>query len=245
MEWQLSIDPDKFRSTNAMWNSLRLNSPWSVGYVTTLIESEIFASKEDWEKHYFQLGQARLDALSKLTPAQKQILTNELNQNDAISWDLKNLNLQYGRTKDDLIRKGEILYESVKNNRHHLTEDECYECVRYRVICETWNGVIVREKNTVQALLKLYPTLEFRKVSGKIDYQYAVDYEVFKNNELKIAIQIKPKSYLRDAPYIQNARRANKAKNQLYTKDFRVSVIDIISEANGDIINHDILKKLL
>lgn len=82
-----------------------------------------------------------------------------------------------------------------------------------------------KRENTVQTLLKLFPILEFRKISGEIDYQYATDYEVFKNNELKIAIQIKLKSYLYNAQCTQNAQRVYKAKNRLYTKDFRVSII--------------------
>ena len=32
------IAPQKYAATNGPWNDLQLNSPWSVGYVTTLIE---------------------------------------------------------------------------------------------------------------------------------------------------------------------------------------------------------------
>ncbi len=37
-EFILQIDETKFRSTNGPWNNLCLNDPWSVGYVSTLIE---------------------------------------------------------------------------------------------------------------------------------------------------------------------------------------------------------------
>ena len=34
-------------------------------------------------------------------------------------------------------------YNTVKNNGYGLTLDECIECVRFRVICETYNGIII------------------------------------------------------------------------------------------------------
>lgn len=53
-EFILPIDIEKFRSTNAMWNNLMLNDPWSVGYVSTLIELQEWKSKEEWEaKAYY------------------------------------------------------------------------------------------------------------------------------------------------------------------------------------------------
>ena len=48
-EFKVGIDADLFRSTNDAWNKLMLNDPWSVGYVTSLIESKQWKSKEEWE----------------------------------------------------------------------------------------------------------------------------------------------------------------------------------------------------
>jgi hypothetical protein len=116
--------------------------------------------------------------------------------------------------------------------------------VRFRVICETWNGVIVRERNTIQVLKEKFPDYEFRKVSGEIDHQYAVDYEVYKNGKLTVAIQIKPQSYTWKAPYILKARQANMFKNQEYFKNFGVRVYDIIADTKGNIQNQEVLKNL-
>lgn len=58
-EFVLSIDKDKFRSTNAKWNELMLNDPWSVGYVSTLIEAADWKSKEEWEETYYASGKVR------------------------------------------------------------------------------------------------------------------------------------------------------------------------------------------
>lgn len=58
-EFVLGIDRDKFSSTNGMWNSLMLNDPWSVGYVSTLIELQSWQSKEEWEEFYYRSGEQR------------------------------------------------------------------------------------------------------------------------------------------------------------------------------------------
>ena len=67
MEYILTIDAEKFRSTNAPWNNLMLNDPWSVGYVTTLIELVPFEKKEDWENFYYESGQKRELEIAKLS----------------------------------------------------------------------------------------------------------------------------------------------------------------------------------
>jgi len=250
MEYILTIDAEKFRSTNAPWNNLMLNDPWSVGYVTTLIELVPFEKKEDWENFYYESGQKRELEIAKLSPDLQNTVNDEslirVNRSavNQLSWDLKNLNTQYGRTKERLQKKGLILFNEVKNNGLNLTLEDCIECVRFRVICETWNGVIVRERNTVQNLLNQFPNTEFRKVSGEMDHTFAVDYELYKNGVLTSAIQIKPQSYTWNAPYIQKARNANKHKNQEYFKKFGVQVYDVISDSKGNIVNPDVLKNL-
>ena len=58
-EFVLGIDKEKFRSTNGKWNELMLNDPWSVGYVSTLIEAANWKSKEEWEQTYYASGENR------------------------------------------------------------------------------------------------------------------------------------------------------------------------------------------
>lgn len=250
MEFILPINPEKFRSTNASWNHLMLNDPWSVGYVTTLIELVSFEKKEDWEAFYYESGKQRENLVSRLPVGEQNTVNDEslirLNKIavNELSWDLKNLNTQFGRTREQLYKKGIILYENVKNNGSNLTVEECFECVRFRVICETWNGVIIRERNTIQNLQKLLPGIVFKKVDGVADHTYAVDYELYKNGKLASAIQIKPQSYTRNAPYIEKARNANKHKNQEYFKKFGVRVYDIISDSRGNVLNTEILRNL-
>lgn len=162
----------------------------------------------------------------------------------ALSWDIKNVNTQRGRTKEDFAAKGKILYEAVKNNGYGLTLEECIECVRFRVICETWNGIILRENNTVATLQRMFPNLKFVKAEGEMDHTYAVDFQVYKNDELVCAIQIKPKSYLQNAPYIVKARQANSNKYAAYNAKFGVSVLTVISTSKGEIQNKEVLTQI-
>jgi hypothetical protein len=241
-EFKLLISIDKFRSTNAAWNDLMLNDPYSVGYVSQLIESKEWSSKEEWEQFYYDSGEER----NKLLGVNRSILNNDslqLTHKHAIqslTWQQKNLNYQYGRTKEDLMNKAKKLNAVAKN----LTLDECYECVRFRTICETWNGIIVRETNTIKTLSSLFPTYEFRKTDGNIDHTYAVDYEVYCNGVLKCGIQIKPQSYTFNAPYLQKARFANQQKYDAYRRLKGVCVYVVISKGNGQIINNDVIVKL-
>lgn len=241
-EFKLPIDINKFRSTNAMWNNLMLNDPWSVGYVSQLIESKEWKSKEEWEQFYYDSGEER----NRLLGADRELLNDDslqLTQKSkilALTWQQKNLNYQYGRTKEDLRNKARKLNVVAT----FLTLDECYECVRFRTICETWNGIIVRENNTIRNLSTQFPNLEFRKTDGNTDHTYAVDYEVFRANILKCGIQIKPKSYTFNAPYLQKARFANQQKYAAYSKLKGVPVYTVISKGSGEIQNIEILNQL-
>ena len=251
-EFVLGIDKDKFRSTNAKWNELMLNDPWSVGYVSTLIEASNWKSKEEWEETYYASGAVRNRLIeenaAKLGYTKEFFNDTTVPHNKAkyyaLSWDVKNLNTQKGRTKEDFRTKGKILYDAVKNNGYGLTLEECIECVRFRVICETWNGIILRENNTVATLQRLFPNLTFKKAEGEMDHTYAVDFQVFNSGKLVCAIQVKPKTYLSNAPYIQKARAANANKYAAYKEKYGASVLTVISTSKGEILNQEVITKI-
>ena len=251
-EFILSIDKDKFRSTNAKWNELMLNDPWSVGYVSTLIEAANWKNKEEWEETYYASGKVRNDIIDKNADRlgytrdffNDTTIPHNKSKYYALSWDIKNINTQKGRTKEDLRDKGLILYNAVKNNGYGLTLEECVECVRFRVICETWNGIILRENNTIETLQGIFPGLTFEKTNGEMDHTYAVDFQVYKVGKLICAIQVKPKSYTQNAPYIIKARNANSKKYAAYKEKYGVSVLTVISKGNGEIINTEVIDKI-
>jgi len=247
------LDIGRFESTNSLWNNLMLNDPWSVGYVTTLIETQEFRDKEHWENYYYSTGENREIELSKLSSDVREKLNDEqlvLRNKSEISnmdWSLKNINYNYGRTKQQIRQKGKILFNSATENGINISEDECIEAVRFRTICQTWNGVIIRERKTVELLKKSFKNLSFQKTHGDFDYEYAVDYQLFNGDVLVCGIQIKPSSYDRsNAPYVRNAKTANKRKNENYSKRFGAPVFDVFFE-KGQILNlqvFDYIKRL-
>jgi len=249
-EFLNSIDSQKFRATNAHWNDLCLNDPWSVGYVSTLIETTSFNSKEEWEKYYYQSGVERNTIISESFSGDMNLLNDHTlkktnpSEIKKLSEELRNLNEQFGRTRNQLIEKGKILYDYVVTKGVNISLEECVECVRFRTICETWNGIILRERNTIKTLNTMFKNIEFVKTTGNFDYTYAVDYELKSKGKLICAIQIKPRSYTYDKPYLNNARKTNMRKNKDYANEFGKEVFDVISKINGIIINRQVLGKI-
>ena len=130
-EFVLGIDKDKFRSTNAKWNELMLNDPWSVGYVSTLIEASNWKSKEEWEETYYASGAVRNRLIeenaAKLGYTKEFFNDTTVPHNKAkyyaLSWDVKNLNTQMRHTNLIHIRK---THSHANINRHgwfHHTVD--------------------------------------------------------------------------------------------------------------------------
>lgn len=246
----LPIDAARFRSTNDAWNELMLDDPWSVGHLTTLIELKTFKSKEEWESFYYQSGEERERLLQRWDAPTQAMLQNEsLIRTDrdfvyGLSWNLKNLNTHFGRTRERLYQKGEILYNHVRDNGYGLSVEECFECVRFRVVCETWNKVVERERNTIKTLQAMFPHVVFQEVPGEVYHTYAIDYEAYVDGELRYALHVKPATYTGNTTYLVNARQANSRKNQLYKARFGAPVYEIISDDEGNILQTDVLKDL-
>ncbi|WP_162051457.1 hypothetical protein [Pontibacter pamirensis] len=249
-EFVLPIDAAKFRSTSDAWNELMLGDPWSVGHLTTLIELKTFKLKEDWENFYYQSGEERERLLLRWDAPTQAMLQNEsLIRTDrdfvhGLSWNLKNLNTQFGRTRERLYLKGETLYNYVRGKGYGLSVEECFECVRFRVVCETWNRVVERERNTIKKLQAMFPHTVFQEVPGEVYHIYAIDYEAYVDGKLRYALQVKPESYTGNTTYLSNARQANSRKNQLYVARFGAPVYEIISDNEGNILHTDVLKDL-
>ena len=236
----------KFSSTNAIWNNLGLNLPWSVGYTSFLIEQKRFDNKEEWEEYYYKSGGVRNEQLKELAPEIRNILENYSYPRGniySLEKNIKNINFFNGRTKEQLKTKAIILMDNLKN-KINFSIDEVFECVRFRVICETWNGIIIREHNTVKVLKQIFPDLNFEKKNCDFDYSYAVDYEIYQDSDLICGIQIKPKSYNGNASYLKKAKKSNENKNLVYSNEFGRDVYYIISSHKGEIINKEIIENI-
>ena len=71
------LNTNTFESTNGLWNNLMLNDPWSVGYVTTLVEMKPFSKKEEWERFYYETGEKRNSQINKFSfELQRKVMMN-------------------------------------------------------------------------------------------------------------------------------------------------------------------------
>lgn len=241
------VNDKKFKSTNDLWNKLGLNTSWSVGYVSNIIKSK-FKSKEEWKEYYFKSGIERQNRLKKL-PISEQNALNSLTINN---YHGKNahLNYNFGRTRNEIAQKGLILYEHIvkAGNPLQLTETECMLIAYFRVVCETWNGIAVREYNTRDYIEKYFKDrgrmISLIDTSGRFDCSFGVDFEVYHEGNIECGLQIKPPSYNGDKEYLKTAKIMNNDKNTKYKEQFNREVLYVYSEVSGEICNKEILKSL-
>lgn len=121
-EFVLKIDENKFRSTNDTWNRLMLNDPWSVGYVSTLIETTNWKNKEEWEEAYYASGSVRDKYIEQNAVAlgySKEFFNDTTVPHNkqkyyALDWSIKNINTQKGRTKEDFHAKGKFCMKQLR-----------------------------------------------------------------------------------------------------------------------------------
>ena len=232
-----NLSQDDFKKTNKYWNHLGLNTAWSVGRVTHLIQQRPFQTKEEWESFYYQSGVERLAKIHQLAPDLQDKLLR-VKPNYRLNETYRILNTEYGRTPEALNYKGQLLYEAMIQAGETITLEVCQEAVRFRVICETWNGVIIRERKTVDFLTKWFEEktdipFEIVKTESKMDYEFEVDYELWIEGVRRLGIQIKPATYRGNTNYLMEAKRINYFKNQAYTQTFNVPVLYVYSDYHG------------
>ena len=217
-EFERPLEHWRIESTNTMWNSLHLNSKWSIGCTSDLIQLKNWKSKEEWEEFYFNSGRERRQIIGPHHDVMDnfKLTWSQASKQDA---EYQQMNYSHGRTPEDLMERARALYDAVKDYKSQLTLDECFECVKYRTIGQTWNGIVLAETTCISILSRRFPRFDYRKVSGKVDYDYEVDYEVFSYGNPIVGIQIKPTSYFGDAPYLISARQINAMKFAAYKRD--------------------------
>lgn len=241
------LDPKKFQYTNKIWNELELNKAWSIGLVSKLITQRNFRSKEEWKEYYFESGKERLKIVNDREFVSKAILNQRIQPKVKLNHQYMTTNLNYGRTKEELKYKGFILYNAIieQGNPLKITLNECEYSVMFRVIGETWNGIIKREQNTIAQLKNVLSDIKgiiFEKTSGTRDSAYEVDYDVYFNNKIICGLQIKPKSYINFDD--SNLKKLNESKNQKYKEKYNAEVLYVYSSIKGEIYNKEIINKI-
>lgn len=231
------------KQTNTIWNRMRLNSMWSVGTVSKLINDKDFKSYQEWEDYYFESGRKRRELIEKLPKEEQVIVLNpslDINTIKQLPEHLIDINYNYGRTPEEISNKAFALLGGVTLQGGQLGIDEAIAAVCQRVLVDVYDGIIKRERNTINTLSSLLPGLTFKEMVGIDDNKYGVDYEIYKQDQLICGLQIKPESYISNNN--MSSHRINLKKNKQYYEDFGVEVLYVYSDKRGIIKNFEIIE---
>ena len=122
--------------------------------------------------------------------------------------------------------------EDMCKTRHNLTEQEIKQYIFYRVIGQTWNGLI-KEEEVITQLVRSFPDYNFSKTSFDMDHNFCIDWEMYLENKLVLGLQVKPVTYLyMNSPYQLKAKENHRAKNNKYAK-FYAPYIYVYYDENG------------
>lgn len=216
---------EKFRSTNKMWNDLGLNQKKNIGAVIFLAKQSKAKTFEEWERYYFESGEKRNELLSK----------------SHTEYELKKINNEHGRTKEDLL-------EIAKEFQKHidLPLETVYNYVYIRVIDETWIGHSreLKAMRTITTECEKFG-LTVSDVDYYVDMTYAIDFEVKRNNNPILAIQLKSVKY-RDSTLVavDEIKTINKEKNAAYTSRYGADVLYLYTDYDR-IVNLNELRSFL
>lgn len=241
-----------FHSTNEDWNVLKLNLSWVIGSLSQLFRDSKARYPDYWERFYLRSGEERKKRLLSLSDEKRKILedftlpyTNPTLYRK-LSQDEKEINIKYGRTLEDLQKVADYFFRHLQNKPSFssITSSMCRDYVLIRVIDETFIG-FQREIKTVSFLKYRFPALTFETVSSEIDTRYAIDVEVYRQNSLLFALQIKSSKYLNSHMNIMNeVKSMNERKNKQYEKEFNVPIYYVYAKADGYIFNREILNTI-
>lgn len=231
-------------SLNVVSNDMKIFSPWSVGYVSQLITQESFDDFDEWSEWYYRSGEERKKKISQLDSHYRvKLLQYDLPKSEiqALPQEIRELNYNYGRTREELIQIAMCLY-AVGLERKCISSGDLPYAMNVpviRILQDTWTGIMERERNTVATLKRAYKHIDFVELKGEKDMRYGVDYEVFHDGQLICGLQIKPESYRSNSYAVRRAKRTDELKYADYKREFGVPVIVAMSSRGGSIRNFE------
>lgn len=243
----------KFHQTNEPWNVLKLNTSWVIGSLNYLFKLSGAKTWSEWQRFYYASGEKRLEELQKLSAEKQRILTNislpyEKKRHiiQSLTREEEKINTLYGRTITDFEEIADFLYKELikRNFKPHIGRDILLDYVKIRVIDETFIG-FERERNAIDSLKERFPQLRFADVSYEDDVSYAIDTEIYCEEKLLGAVQVKSLSYMTtNNKFVHGVKRMNNSKNELYEQTFKVPVLYAFSDLKGTIHNHDLFDNI-
>lgn len=221
----------EFSYTNRIWNDLHLNSRRNIGALMFLIKNSKATTIEEWAKYYFTTGRDRANIITRLNTFE--------NKNKPI--DFRIIDSEYGRTLHDFSKIAKTLVEKL-----NISFELALNYVYIRVIDETWVGynreLIVFNK--LKDLLK-NSDIEVRQVDYQKDVEFAIDYELVRDKEVILGIQLKSTNYKESGHgKLTDCKIMNIEKNIRYSDVFDAYVVYLYISSDDEIINISSLEKL-
>lgn len=215
-----------FRASNKPWNDLHLNRTANIGAVMFLIKESKAISFNEWEEFYFKSGAERI-----------QLLRGWVDRES-----FRRINHDYGRTADDLLKIAKEFADNI-----NVPIETAYNYVYIRVIDETWLGYS-RELTAISEIKNLcqqYSNITISDVDSYKDADFAVDFEIRKDNLLRLGIQLKSTKYKNsDLIAVDEIKEINAKKNKHYFNKYGAEVMYLYFN-NGHIVNLYELKNFL
>jgi hypothetical protein len=104
----------------------------------------------------------------------------------------------------------------------NLSEAVCYDYVKFRVLGQTWNGML-NEINLIEELKQEFPNIDFKKADYDLDENYFTDWQAYSNDTLFLGLQIKPITYMyMNTPYQNQAKLNHERQRTNYKEKFKV-----------------------
>lgn len=204
-----------FRKSNFYWNGWHFNSKTNIGGLMLLISKCNPCTYKQWKNYYFNSGKERLKLLK------------EKKKNDSLSpKEEKTINRNYGRTFSELIDISRDFYKVLKAKMPYFnsTLNDVVNYVFIRIIDETWTGYLREQKALSEIACALEKdNLTVAHTPDHIDCIYAVDLEVFDNEQLLAGIQIKSIYYKNTID--KDVLQINDKKNRSYLEKFKAPVL--------------------
>lgn len=229
----------EFKRSNEVWNRLKLNHGFVVGYLMRLIEEGNCKSFKEWEDYYLNSGIKRNQLINKL-PRTIQYKLNTFNK--SVDRQYFDYNLLYGRTKEELLTIAKKLDREL-----HIGIELAFNYVYIRVIDETWIGYS-RECISLERLRKYvkHHGLTAEKTNYYIDVNYGVDFEIKRGNKIVAGVQLKSINYFENKNALAEINDINKRKNSMYEQKYKAPVIYLYVDKNNYIVNlNDIYFKVI
>lgn len=195
-----------FRHSNKYWNMYGYNSRANIGHLMKIINKMRPISLDDWVHDYTQSGKEYERLLKKgstLDPA------------------------EYGRSESQLRTIASDFRKDLMAHGLRIDFDTAYRFVLIRVLYETWIGYS-REKRVYNMLKTAFNgAYEVRHTEPSIDIEMAVDFEVLKDGQLILGLQVKGNNSS------EATLKMNKRKNARYISQYGVPVFYVSCSRTG------------